>query len=61
MGDEVKVNTEIEAMLSALGDPTPADLKAAFVKIKNNAADLTVTEKKYLAAYYGKRKEAIEA
>ena len=28
MGDEVKVNTEIEAMLSALGDPTPADLKA---------------------------------
>lgn len=27
MGDEVKVNSEIEAMLTALGDPTPEALK----------------------------------
>ena len=64
LGTDVKIEQdEIEEIQEYVNDlimaKSPADLKAAFVKIKNNAADMTAIQKKYLAAFYTKRKEAI--
>jgi len=55
---------ELEAIQEYVNDltmaKTAADLKAAVTKIKNNQDDMTPDEKKYLSAYYLKRKAAIE-
>ncbi len=38
---------------------TSADLKAAVTKIKEGASEMSADQKKYLSAYYTKRKDAI--
>lgn len=55
---------EMEAIQEYVNDltlsKTPEDLKAAVTKIQKNMATFNDTQKKYLSAYYLKRKEALK-